>query len=68
MRILKMKLFCQKKGGTNTMTVYSLGVIGAAIYYISKAPAFWSGVLGFLKALIWPVFLVYHALKYLNVQ
>lgn len=43
--------------------VYGLGLIGAAIYYISVATSFWTGVLGFLKAIIWPVFLVLEALK-----
>ncbi|MCK9612789.1 MAG: hypothetical protein PHR81_05250 [Bacteroidales bacterium] len=46
-------------------TVYFLGLIGAAIYYISMATTFWMGVLGFLKAMVWPVFLVYEALKFL---
>jgi hypothetical protein len=46
--------------------IYGLGVIGAAIYYISLANTFWLGVLGFLKALVWPAFLVYGALKYLG--
>ena len=43
--------------------VYGLGLIGAAIYYISTATSFWMGLLGFLKALVWPAFLVYEALK-----
>lgn len=43
--------------------VYGLGMIGAAVYYISMATGFWMGVLGFLKALVWPAFLVYEALK-----
>ncbi|MEW5919674.1 MAG: hypothetical protein AB1796_01740 [Bacillota bacterium] len=47
--------------------VYGLGFIGAAIYFISNATGFWSGVLGFLKALVWPAFLVYEALKFLGV-
>jgi hypothetical protein len=42
---------------------YFLGVIGAAIYYISTATGFWMGVLGVLKALVWPAFLVYGLLK-----
>jgi hypothetical protein len=42
---------------------YILGFIGAAIYYISTATCFWCGVLGVLKAIIWPVFLVYGLLK-----
>ncbi len=48
--------------------VYGMGLIGAAIYYISMAGGFWMGVLGFLKALAWPAFLVYEALKYLGAQ
>ena len=47
--------------------VYGLGFIGAAIYFISNATGFWIGVLGFLKAIVWPAFLVYEALKYLGV-
>jgi hypothetical protein len=46
--------------------VYGLGLIGAAIYFISTATSFWIGVLGFLKAIIWPVFMVYEAFKYLG--
>ena len=38
--------------------IYGLGFIGAAIYYISTATGFWMGVLGFLKAIVWPVFVV----------
>ena len=45
--------------------VYGLGFIGAAIYFISHATGFWMGVLGFLKAIVWPVFLVYEAFKHL---
>ena len=43
--------------------VYGLGMIGAAVYYISIATSFWVGVLGFVKALVWPAFLVYEVLK-----
>jgi amino acid permease len=46
--------------------VYGLGFIGAAIYFIAKATGFWMGVLGFLKAIVWPAFLVYGALKSLG--
>jgi hypothetical protein len=57
---MKNKCHCHQTGGA----VYGLGFIGAAIYYISIAKGFWLGVLGFLKALVWPVFLVYGALKF----
>ena len=46
--------------------IYGLGLIGAAIYYISTATTFWVGVLGVLKALVWPAFLIYEALKFLG--
>lgn len=46
--------------------VYGLGLIGAAIFYIGQATTFWMGVLGFLKAIVWPVFLVLEALKALT--
>ena len=52
---------CSMGGGA-----YGLGFIGAAIYYISTATGFWMGVLGILKALVWPAFLVFEALKALG--
>lgn len=45
--------------------IYFMGFIGAAIYYVSNAATFWTGVLGILKALVWPAFLVYEFLKFL---
>ena len=52
--------------GAPAGAVYGLGLIGAAIYFISQATTFWLGVLGFLKAIVWPAFLVYEALKSLG--
>jgi len=60
---------CNKNNTPATATggaVYGLGLIGAAIYFISTATGFWAGLLGFLKALVWPAFLVYEALKALG--
>jgi hypothetical protein len=51
------------KGGA----IYGLGFIGAAIYFISQSTGFWMGVLGVLKALVWPAYLVYNALKFLAI-
>ena len=45
--------------------IYGLGLIGAAIYFIGQTASFWSGLLGFLKAVIWPVFMVYELFKFL---
>ena len=47
--------------------VYGLGFIGACIYYISNATGFWMGVLGVLKAIVWPAYLVFEALKFLAI-
>jgi hypothetical protein len=58
----KVNVYNCSSGGA----VYGLGFVGAAIYYISHAPSFWMGVLGVLKALVWPAFLVYEWLKYLG--
>lgn len=46
--------------------VYGMGFIGACVYYIGTATTFWMGVLGFLKAIVWPALLVYELLKFLN--
>jgi hypothetical protein len=45
--------------------VYGLGLIGAAIFFIGQATSFWAGVLGFLKAIIWPVFMVLKAFQFM---
>ncbi len=59
---------CKPKKNYNnygaSSVVYCFGIIGAAIYFIQYADTFWIGVLGILKALIWPVFLVYKLLEY----
>lgn len=51
-----------RQGGASG-AVYGLGFIGACVYFIGQATTFWLGVLGFLKALVWPAFLVFEALK-----
>lgn len=45
--------------------VWVLGVIGSAVYFITNATTFWMGVVGVLKALVWPAFLVYYAFEFL---
>lgn len=41
--------------------VYCLGLIGAMVYFIKLADSFSSGVVGVLKAMVWPALLVYKA-------
>jgi hypothetical protein len=45
--------------------VYGLGFVGAAIFFIGQAATFGEGFIGFLKAIVWPVYFVYDALKFL---
>ena len=39
--------------------LYFVALVGAAVYYIQQADAFWVGVLGILKAIIWPAMLIH---------
>jgi len=64
----KIEMCCGPKGSSGACggAVYGLGFIGAAVYYISTATGFWNGVLGFIKAIVWPAFLVFEMLKSLG--
>jgi hypothetical protein len=53
-------------GNASGGAIYGLGLIGAAVYFISHATGFWMGVIGFLKALVWPAFLIFELMKHLS--
>ncbi len=53
------------RGARGGDAVYGLGLIGALVYYIQVAHGFWGVILGILKALVWPAFVVYDLLKFL---
>ena len=50
---------------TSSGAIYGLGLVGAAVYFIERASDFSGGVVGMLKALVWPALLVYKALAFL---
>lgn len=61
---------CGSKGGSKcgcASGFYGLGFLGAAIYFIKGAGTFWLGALGLLKAIVWPVFLVYKLFVFLAI-
>ena len=60
----KNHLYVHGKSGGNA--VYCLGLIGAIVFYIQQADGFWMVILAILKAFIWPVFVVYDLLKFLQ--
>jgi hypothetical protein len=62
-RMIRHKMMC---GHGHAGAGYGLGFIGAAVYFIGQATTFWMGVLGFLKALVWPAFVIYGVLKFLG--
>ncbi len=47
-------------------SVYGLAFVGALIYYLQQATGFWNGVLGVIKAILWPAFLIYNLLEFLK--
>jgi hypothetical protein len=53
-------------GGAAGGGVYGLAFIGAAVYFIGHAATFGAGVIGFLKALVWPAFVIYELMKHLG--
>jgi len=61
-RIKKQGKVCGVNSGCGGCA-YFLGFLGAAIYYIANATGFWNGVLGVIKALVWPAFLVFELMK-----
>ena len=55
-----------KKCNAGSGTLYFVGFIGAVVYYIQHAEGFGMGVIGVLKAIVWPSFMVYELLKFLG--
>ncbi|OGD85775.1 hypothetical protein A2Z23_02695 [Candidatus Curtissbacteria bacterium RBG_16_39_7] len=46
--------------------VYGLGLIGALVYFIQHATTFQDGVIGVVKAIVWPAFVIYKLLEFLK--
>lgn len=59
---MKHHACCHGSGGA----LYGLGSLGALYYYLTTATSLLAGVIGVVKALLWPAFLVYSLLKFLG--
>jgi len=46
--------------------IYFMAFIGAAVYYIMQTTTFWAGVIGFLKAIVWPAMLIFKLFEFLH--
>ncbi len=65
MMILRMKKWKEMKGcNPGAGAVYGLGFVGALIYYLQQAGSFGEGILGVLKAMVWPAMLIYKVLGF----
>lgn len=52
--------------GSNSGSVYGLGLIGAWVYYFKLAKTNEERVKAFFKGLVWPAFLVYEVFVFLK--
>jgi len=61
----KAKTWKPKPGNTGSpgSFVWFTGFIGAFIFYVQQVDNFGAGIIAFLKALVWPAFLVYKLLS-----
>lgn len=61
------KIRISDKGSSSALGgAYGLAFLGALIYYLQQAENLWMGLLGLLKAIIWPTIVVYKLLEYLQ--
>jgi hypothetical protein len=59
---MKKCMPCHGSGGA----LYGLGFLGALWYYHTTATSLLGGILGVIKAILWPAFLVYGLFKFLG--
>lgn len=62
----KVKDTMKGKIGSSPSCLYVLGFIGSSVHFIGSATGFWVGVIGFLKAIVWPAFMVYEVFMFVN--
>ncbi len=62
----EVKIINKYSGGGAGGVVYGLGFVGALIYYLQQSANFQEGLIGLLKAIVWPAFLVYRVLDLLE--
>jgi hypothetical protein len=55
------------KNGPPAAGAYFLGMIGAAVHFVSNADGFWPVIMALLKSLVWPAFLIHRIFDLLNI-
>lgn len=54
-------------GGGPAGFVLFVAWIGAVVYFVGQVDGFWNIIVAFLKACVWPAYVLYHVLQILNV-
>ena len=62
----EVKVVNKYSGGGAGGAVYGLGFIGALVYFIQHSATFVDGLVGLLKAIVWPALLIYRVLELLK--
>ncbi len=66
-RAIKKKGFNCNVNGTGCSGMgYVLGFLGTLVYNLANATSFGNGVVGILKAIVWPAFLVYRLMGFIG--
>jgi len=60
---IKEDMKCNTCKGVCGGGIYFLGFIGSLVYHVQNSTSFLEGVLGVLKSLAWPAFIVYRILS-----
>ncbi len=55
----------EKSGPTGF--VFFVAWIGALVYFVGQVDGFWNIIVAFLKACVWPAYVLYHVLALLRV-
>lgn len=59
---MPVKIINQGPGGF----IFFVAFIGAAVYFVQQSSGFWGFILAILKAMVWPAYVVFHALQLLG--
>lgn len=62
------KIIHEKVTNNSGGAIYGLGLIGALFYFIQQSTNWQEGIIGFIKAILWPAFLVYSLLGFLRIN
>jgi hypothetical protein len=53
-------------GAAGGGALYSLGILGAWVYFFQQADSFWEFLLAFFEGLFWPAWMVYNVFSALH--